>query len=316
MGGANWQTRLLRPFQIGKKPIVRDYSLAKIPVVEVGSLSMGGTGKTPFVIALCQHLAMRGCVVNVVLPGEGAARLVNERTDRADVVGDEPLLVAAFAPCWVAKDPIAGVLAAQEAGADLVVVEEAGALGRNPSALTVLVEDAWRGLGNGLAWPVGPLKQPVSTGLAAADYKIVIGVPRATERFLQNWESFVPARLNVLQTGIEFDGMSIVAFAGITSPERFFQTLTGLGAKLVRAQALENHQKLTPALMHRLEAEALLRNAQLVTTEKDAVRLPRAFRAKVISLPVRLDVEDWTGFDEKLAQLEASISSRISVRSA
>lgn len=282
---------------------------ASVPVICVGNLVAGGAGKTPTVIALVERLSARGHAVHVVSRGyggrmEGPVQVTAQH--RAEEVGDEPLLLSAFAPVWVAKDRAEGVKAAEVAGARVILLDDGF---QNPAvqpALGLVVVDAAKGFGNGRCIPAGPLREPVTVGLARADLVLTIGDPAAQAQFGALWTLPVPrieARLEPLRMGMDWAGQRVLAFAGIADPSRFFATLRAEGAELVRGEALADHEMLSETLLRRLEAEAWAKGAQLVTTEKDAARLPPAWRLKVLTLVVRLRIDDGSPLEAELDRL-------------
>ncbi|HEU0221634.1 MAG TPA: tetraacyldisaccharide 4'-kinase [Paracoccaceae bacterium] len=311
--------RLLAPFgrlyaRATRARLRRAGARVGVPVVCVGNLTAGGAGKTPTVIALCERLAARCVEAHVVMRGHGG-RLngpvrVDPRRHGAAEVGDEALLVAAFAPVWVARDRAAGARAAVAAGAALILLDDGF---QNPALvkdLSILVVDAKAGFGNGLCIPAGPLRETVAEGAARADLVLAIGTGAERRRLLADWPALATrpvlgAAIVPRPTGMEWAGQRVVAFAGIGRPEKFFETLRGLGAILVAAHGFADHVPYSAAVLRRLAREAEAAGALLVTTDKDAVRLPAWFRGLAIPVPVALVPEAWEPIDRKIFALHA-----------
>lgn len=313
-----WQARLLRP--LGriyaaltalrvKKPGVK----VAVPVICVGNLNAGGTGKTPTVMALVARLRARGILPHIVSRGHGGTLRgpvqVDTRLHTAADVGDEPLLLAQTTgvPVWVARERAAGAVTAIATGAQAIILDDGF---QNPSltkSLSIIVVDAAKGFGNGLCLPAGPLREPVDTGLARADLVLSIGPPVAQDRFTKAWQDRIPlphlhAVLRPVD-GTPWAGRRVVAFAGIGHPEKFFDTLRSIGADVVATVAFADHAPFDPKELQALYRRATALNAVMATTEKDAMRLPPDMRDKVHTLPVRLDLLDPAPLDAALDRI-------------
>jgi tetraacyldisaccharide 4'-kinase len=292
---------LLTPFGIAfdaasrlRRAVARAYR-PPVPVICVGNLVAGGSGKTPVVLSLAGILARRRIAVHVVSRGYGGRLAGPVRVDQklhdAGEVGDEPLLLAAHAPCWVARDRAAGVRAAVSAGADAVLLDDGF---QNPGVakdLSLVVVDAGYGFGNRRVIPAGPLREPVGSGLARADAMIVIGSEAEAHRIGAAHSPLLGAELCPID-GERFAGARIVAFAGIGRPDKFFDTVRALGANIVSAEPFPDHHPFRQTEIARLHQTAKREGARLVTTAKDWVRLPPSLRAGIEVLDVEIRWRD------------------------
>jgi tetraacyldisaccharide 4'-kinase len=270
-------------------------------------------------MALQTMLAEMGLAPHVLSKGYGgstkSATRVDESKHRASETGDEPLLLSNFGPVWVGASRTELARKAVEHGADVILLDDGF---QDPSLakhLSIMVVDAGAGFGNGRVIPAGPLREPLEAGLARADLVLLIGPETQRLHCLANWPELtslpvLQGELEPLQTGQEWKGLRVLAFAGIGRPEKFFQTLKAMGADIVAAHALADHAPLPLPLLKRMQDEAWKLGAELVTTEKDAVRLPASYRSQVITLPVRLRIHNPEALKQSLDQSISLASSR------
>jgi tetraacyldisaccharide 4'-kinase len=263
---------------------------APVPVVCCGNVTVGGAGKTTLVLDLAQRLS--GRAPHILLRGYGGSTRTTHLVrpdDPAALVGDEALLLAQVAPAWVGADRAASAKAAVQAGAQILLMDDGL---QNPTLVktaSILVIDGRTGFGNGRVLPAGPLREPVGLAAARCQAAVLIG-PDST-----NVLARLPPSLPVLQADLIQDaaitalaGRRVIAFAGIALPEKFFSPLRQAGAILVEGHPFADHHLYTPRERDALLREARQRDAVLVTTPKDAVRLPPAFRAQVRIIGVSL----------------------------
>ncbi len=270
--------------------VAREGWRAPVPVICCGNASVGGAGKTTLVLELAQRMTGRG--VHCLLRGYGGSvrgvRRV-EPDDPVSLVGDEALLLAAVAPTWIGGDRAASGQAAVRAGARVLLMDDGL---QNPTlekTASLLVIDGRTGFGNGRVLPAGPLRETVEAAASRCQAAVLIGpdASRATER--------LPPDLPVFRADLVQDasigalaGRAVVAFAGIAVPEKFFSPLRDAGVTLVAARPFPDHHAYTERELGELLREARDRQAILVTTPKDAVRLPSNVRSEVTVVGVGL----------------------------
>jgi len=325
-----WQAMCLWPvsllyaafawFRFRKEPAVRP----TVPVICVGNPTVGGAGKTPTAILLARLLQALGRKPVFMSRGYGApvsdpVIVDSERHTAADV-GDEPLLLARTAPTVVSPDRARGAEIAQTLG-DVIVMDDGF---QNPALhkdLSLLVIDGGYGIGNSYCLPAGPLRLPLSPQLDRAGAVVVIGEGEPGEAVAARAQQ---AGLPVVRGRLAADpamtaalsGRPTVAFAGIGRPDKFFDTLAGIGAQIVETRAFGDHHRYSDSDARGLMAIQKRSGAIPVTTEKDLVRIgkpkggPLATLADaLVALPVVLALDE-TSADTIATVLDRTLNGR------
>jgi tetraacyldisaccharide 4'-kinase len=291
---------------------------ADIPVVVVGNITAGGTGKTPTVLWLVEQLRARGFTPGIVSRGYGCSKASTSMRVEADsdaaVAGDEPVLLARRGRCPVVVDPdrarAAAMLAAD--GADVVIADDGLQHYRLARDYEICVIDGLRGLGNRRLLPAGPLREGVQR-LADVEQVLVNGVLRRSDRALttaeQNAISFElvateACRLNgSLARPIDrFAGTTVHGVAAIGNPRRFFDLLRLHGIQVIEHE-YPDHAELSIADLEFGD------NFEVFMTEKDAVKLGRGSKDKFWYVPVELTMDP-----VESAPLLEQIESRLRAR--
>lgn len=295
---------------------------APVPVICCGNVGVGGAGKTTLALDLAARLQALGLAVHCLTRGYGGRvgrsvlRVDPDRHDAA-LVGDEALLLARQAPCWISADRAASAQTAIAAGAQILLMDDGL---QNPGLVQdwpLLVIDGAAGFGNGRLLPAGPLREPVGTAAARAAAAIMIG-PDETGAGAK-----LPPGLTVLHAELVMDeatlalgGRKLLAFAGIGRPEKFFHALDRAGLSLAGTRAFPDHHRFRALELDALQRDAARSGSTLITTPKDAVRLPPALLTEIMVAGVSLRWHDPAARDrliERMTRVRLSRSGDFTV---
>jgi tetraacyldisaccharide 4'-kinase len=289
-----------------------------VPVICVGNLTMGGSGKTPVVRALARRLGGAKGEAQILTRGYGGRvkgpLLVSPDLQGAADVGDEALMMTADAPVWVARDRAAGAQAAATGGAQVIVMDDGH---QNPAvrkALSLVVVDGetrdreWP-FGDGAVFPAGPMREPLAAGLARADAVILLlpaDLDAADPALVALFAPKPVLIARLVPAGPPPTGPQL-GFAGIGKPWKMERALKAAGCDLADFAPLPDHARYDERLLRFLAHRAETLGAGLLTSEKDWVRLPPAWRERVKAWPVEARFEDETALDALLSGFSAHV---------
>lgn len=279
-------------------------SFIDAPVLCIGNLTVGGTGKTPTAIALAKHAMQAKLRPGFVSRGYGGIHVmphqVDVATDTASAVGDEPLLLACVAPTIVGQKRAASGQKLVDLGCNFIIMDDGFQSRSLHYDYALIALDARRGIGNGHVIPGGPLRAPLIDQMRHATAILRIGegdggdtVIRAAARAAK---PLMQAKLKP-ENSTALSGKQVLAFTGIGNPQKFYETLASIDCWVGATRSFGDHHAFTVSEAQQLLDKANAENLELVTTEKDAVRLTHldgplaVLRQKSHVLPVSLQFE-------------------------
>ncbi|HQB39444.1 MAG TPA: tetraacyldisaccharide 4'-kinase [Deltaproteobacteria bacterium] len=300
------------------------------PVISVGNLTVGGTGKTPVTIHIARFLISKGIRPAVLSRGyggslEGKTAIVSDGRQlqlTPAECGDEPFLLASSVPGLMvvigADRHAAGQLAMQALQPDIFILDDAFQHLKLHRDLNILLMDYQRPLGNGWSLPAGLLREP-SGAQSRADLLIRTRAPEHGEADIptaagkavltasHRLSGLVPLSGGPLLEFDRFKGRKVLAFAGIAEPEPFFQALAEQGLQIVARIPFADHATYDEKQTDQLTAAFAASGAELaVTTEKDGVKLahlPDALKVQVLQARLGLSFSPATPLEEQLLKL-------------
>ncbi len=273
---------------------------AEIPVICIGNLTAGGTGKTPVSIAVADILSKKGQTPFFISRGYGgklSGVLVNNKIHTPTEVGDEPLLLSQSANVCINHNRAEAAKLAIANGAQILIMDDGF---QNPTLykdLSFLVFNGKFGIGNGMALPAGPLRETFNSGIKRADAIIIIG---KDETNLSQKTTLPIFYADIKEEKPQTSNPNVYAFAGIGYPEKLYQSLKNVGLNVVKTKDFPDHHFYTKAELEDIIQTAKNENLDIFTTSKDYVKIPADLQPYFNVLNIKISWHDQKALEEFL----------------
>ncbi len=270
-----WRIHHKKPYHCGAK------------VICIGNITAGGVGKTPVAIAMAERYINEGKKVFFVTRGyKGKLKNIIVDLDKhtPSETGDEARILALTAPTVIATDRAHGAKLAIKNGADMIIMDDGFQNQTLYKDESWLVFDGTVGVGNGQIIPSGPLREELKTGQSRADYIIIMGEDK-TDLAKKCTLPVFYGRLE--PQALDLDNKNVMAFAGIGHPAKFYQTLSDMGYNVVKSFDFADHYAYKKSDIAKLVNMAKAQSLELVTTEKDFVKLDKEDQKRIHVLKVK-----------------------------
>jgi tetraacyldisaccharide 4'-kinase len=303
---AGFMASLLLPFAVPYFLLLRLRSafvkteILPAKIICVGNVVVGGAGKTPTCIKIAEMLMSLRSDAKIAFISKGYKGLVTSPTQvilgqhDAKQVGDEPLLLAQYAPCFVGKNRLEVCKKAISEGYEILILDDGLHDRRIKKDLSIMVVDGGYGFGNAMLMPAGPLRDRIDFAAKGVGVALMVGRDERNAKELIN--SKIKPAPEIIVADFESFAKPVsekyFAFAGIGRPEKFYKTLENKKFNVVGTKSFPDHHYYSEQDERALQKLAEAKGAKLITTEKDAIKLSTDFKANVEVLKVSITLSE------------------------
>jgi len=267
------------------------------PVICIGNLIAGGSGKTPTAIAIgkiLQEMAVDFAFLSRGYMNDGSRFIMLQKGEKAKAsqVGDEPLLLSEVAKTFVAKDRFFGASQIENMkDIKMIILDDGMQNNLLYCDYTIMVIDATLGFGNEFLLPAGPMREPLFIGLKRVDLVVAIGELNEDLKRKLSGKKIIQAQILPLNAQ-KFKHKKLIAFGGLAYPQKFFSTLKNIGLEVVLTKEFPDHYSYKESDLEKLVKLAEKHKAELITTKKDWVKFSQSFKEKISYLDIDLQLEN------------------------